>query len=445
MPRDWLAPTSAGPVHATVVVPGSKSQTARELVLSALAAGPTQLVNPLVSRDSELMVTALRRLGCDVDQSSSTWHVQPRPLRGGTTVDCGLAGTVMRFLAPVAALADGPVTFVGDDQARARPIDGLLDALTRLGVRVDRTRDASLPFTVHGSPGAVGGEVTVATEASSQFLSALLLSGGRFGGGLHVRPTGRVPSRPHVDMTVAALRGRGVAVVEPAEGTESSAGWRVGPGAPEGGEISIEPDLSNAAPFLAAAAVTAGQVTVRDWPQASLQPGEYFVEIMRAMGAVVDRARGGLTMSGPARLHSPGVLDLSQAGELVPTIAAVCLFAEGSTRITGVAHLRGHETDRLAALTQELTRVGAEVEQEPDGITIHPRALRGATMRTYHDHRMATTAAIIGLRVPGTLVENVGTTAKTLPQFPDMWRRMLEPTPDGEQTGPGRSGSTVPT
>lgn len=440
----WPAPTADRPVRALVRVPGSKSQTARELVLAALADEPSVLHGALRSRDSLLMARALQALGATiVDPHGRTiaedaalvtpasadppavdgeqpWHVTPGPVRAGGTVDCGLAGTVMRFLPPVAALAPGAVVFRGDEQAGARPIRGLLRALTDLGIDVTLPEQGSVPFTVHGTGEVAGGQVSVQSAESSQFLSGLLLAGFRYQRGLIVEAAGAVPSRPHIDMTLSALQGRGLDASVVSDNT-----WRVGPGRARGGEVQIEPDLSNAAPFLAAAMVTGGEVTVPAWPQTSLQPGHDLPRLLRLMGASVDASSTRLTVTGPAVLRGLGTVDMSHAGELVPTLTALCALADSPTEITGVAHLRGHETDRLAALRTELSRMGGRVQETGDGLRIDPASLHGARFETYHDHRMATTAAVLALRVPGVQVVDVATTAKTLPDFVGRWQAML--------------------
>ncbi|GAA3355025.1 3-phosphoshikimate 1-carboxyvinyltransferase [Saccharopolyspora gregorii] len=420
MTQLWPAPVAAGPVRATVPVPGSKSITNRALVLAALADGPSTLRGPLRSRDTELMAAALRSLGTAVrDGAEGAWLVEPGELRAPASVDCGLAGTVMRFLPPLAALADGTVSFDGDPHARKRPLDTVLDALRELGA--DITGD-SLPFELRGTGSLPGGQVTIDASASSQFVSGLLLSAPRFEQGVTVVHDGPpVPSLPHIDMTVAMLREAGVDVDDQRPNI-----WQVSPGPIRALDLDVEPDLSNATPFLAAAAATAGEVTVPGWPSATTQAGDAFRDILTAMGAEVALHAGGLTATGPERLL-PVDVDLHEVGELAPTVAALAALADGPSRLHGIAHLRGHETDRLAALEREITGLGGDVEQTADGLLIRPRPLRGGTWHTYADHRMATAGAILGLRVPGVEVEDVATTRKTIPDFPGMWSAMLEP------------------
>jgi 3-phosphoshikimate 1-carboxyvinyltransferase len=416
----WPAPTPAGPVTAVVSLPGSKSLTNRALVLAALSEGPSAVRRALRSRDTALMAAALTALGSHVDTSGDDWLVTPGRASGPREVDCGLAGTVMRFVPPVAALADGAVRFDGDPHARTRPMGAILRGLRDLGIVVDDGDRGTLPFTVHGSGAAPGGRVVIDASASSQFVSALLLAGARYAEGVDVVHDGKpVPSLPHIDMTVAALREHGVEV----EDHEPNR-WRVLPGQVRAVDVTIEPDLSNAAPFLAAAAVTRGRVTVADWPRSTTQAGDRMREILALMGAEVGHDDAGLTVAGGGPLEGVD-LDLHDVGELTPAVAALAALAESPSVLRGVAHIRGHETDRLAALATELQRLGGDVTERPDGLEIRPATLHGGEFRTYADHRMAHAAVILGLAVPGVLVENVGTTAKTFPEFPGAWAAMV--------------------
>ncbi|WP_409483586.1 3-phosphoshikimate 1-carboxyvinyltransferase [Arsenicicoccus dermatophilus] len=429
---DWAAPTADGPVDAVAVLPGSKSITNRFLVLAALANDASRIRRPLRSRDTLLMAQALRRLGAQVedhdgeDPGCPDWLVRPARLRGPALVDVGLAGTVMRFLPPVAALADGPVTFDGDPQARTRPVGPVLQALRGLGAVVDDGGRGAMPFTVHGRGALPGGEVTVDASGSSQFISALLLSGARFDQGVTVRHVGpALPSLPHIGMTVETLRDVGVMVDDGDPDT-----WRVEPSEINALDVTVEPDLSNAAVFLAAALVTGGRVHVPAWPQFTTQAGDLVRGVFEAMGADVVLDRGGLTVVGRA-LHGVDV-DLRDASELTPVVAAVAALADSPTRIRGVAHIRHHETDRLAALARELSRLGGDVVETEDGLLVRPRPLRGELVRTYADHRMAMAAAVVGLRVPGVVVEDVATTGKTLPDFAGRWGDLLAAAPGAE-------------
>ncbi|MFD6426567.1 3-phosphoshikimate 1-carboxyvinyltransferase [Streptomyces sp. NPDC060198] len=438
-PALWPAPHASGPVDATVTVPGSKSVTNRALVLAALAAEPGWLRRPLRSRDTLLMAQALRAMGVGIEETVSSssaaapggpdvtgeaWRVIPAGLHGPVTVDVGNAGTVMRFLPPVATLADGSVHFDGDPRSYERPLHGVIDALRALGARIEDGGRGSLPLTVHGAGALEGGPVRIDASASSQFVSALLLSAPRFNQGVEVRHVGSaLPSMPHIRMTVEMLRAVGAQVDEPETGGEPDV-WRVAPSALLGRDLTIEPDLSNAQPFLAAALVTGGRVTVRDWPERTTQPGDALRELFTAMGGSCELTPQGLTFTGSGRIHGIDA-DLSEVGELTPGIAAVAALADSPSTLSGVAHLRLHETDRLAALTKEINELGGDVTETADGLHIRPRPLRGGVFHTYDDHRMATAGAIIGLAVPGVEIENVGTTAKTLPDFPDMWTGML--------------------
>jgi len=329
----------------------------------------------------------------------------------------------MRFLPPVAALAGGAVSFDGDPHARSRPMAQVLGALRALGVRIDDGGRGSMPFRVDGEGHVPGGVVTLDASASSQFISALLLAGARYDQGVDVWHDGKpVPSQPHIDMTVTLLRSRGVQV----DDSEPDR-WRVSPGRIAALDVAIEPDLSNAAPFLAAAVVVGGSVTLTGWPPATTQPGGQLPRLLRAFGAEVTEVDGGLRVVGDGK--PVGVdLDLHEVGELTPVIAAIAAFASGRSFLRGVAHLRGHETDRLAALTTELTRVGADVTQTDDGLVIDPQPTHGGLMRTYADHRMVHAAAIVGLRTSGITVENVATVGKTMPTFTDVWTDLLSGT-----------------
>jgi 3-phosphoshikimate 1-carboxyvinyltransferase len=419
----WEAPVAAGPLDALVDVPGSKSLTNRYLVLAALADGPGRLRGALRSRDTLLMAAALRALGVRVEDDGGDWVITPGALRGGVEIDCGLAGTVMRFLPAVAALADGAVRFDGDAGARERPMGPVMTALRRLGVEVTpHGEPGHLPFTVAGTGAVDGGQVDVDATASSQFVSGLLLAGARFERGLMLRHTGRtLPSLPHIDMTVEVLREAGVRVDD-----SRPALWEVAAGPIAGRDVRVEPDLSNAGAFLAAALVAGGTVRVPGWPARTTQPGALLPGILERMGARTRLDGDVLEVTGDGVVHGLD-LDLHEAGELAPTIAALAALADSPSRLRGIAHLRGHETDRLTALATEITRLGGQAEQTSDGLVITPRPMHGGVVRTYHDHRMATAGALLGLRVPGVEVEDVATTSKTLPDFVGMWQRMLGP------------------
>lgn len=431
---DWLAPRATGPLAARVSLPGSKSLTNRELVLSALADGPSLLRRPLHSRDSMLMIEALRSLGVQIEQVAGDGAygpdlriTPPAELSGSTSIDCGLAGTVMRFLPPVAALALGPVAFDGDEAARRRPMRTTIDSLRALGVDVNDDGRGTLPFSLWGAGAVRGGEIAIDASASSQFVSGLLLAAPRFTEGLVLRHTGeRLPSMPHIEMTVAALADRGVVVDSPEPGV-----WVVPPAPIRAREVAIEPDLSNAAPFLVAAVVAGGTVAVEGWPTSTTQVGADLETLLPRFGATVRREGDALVVDGGAGLlggaRVPGVdLDLSTGGELAPALVALAALASGPSTIAGIGHLRGHETDRLAALAAEITALGGSCTELDEGLALEPRPLHGGPWRAYDDHRMATAGAIIGLAVDGVRVDDIGSTAKTLPQFPELWHAMLD-------------------
>jgi len=419
----WLAPTISYAISGTVSLPGSKSLTNRELVLSALAQSPTHLRKPLDSRDSQLMIESLRRLGTQITGGEGGDLVIVPPTTDisiNTTIDCGLAGTVMRFVPPMAALFEGTIVFDGDEAARRRPMNTTIDSLRALGVNVSDSE--GLPFTISSSGVIEGGYLEIDASASSQFVSGLLLAAPRFTNGLELRHVGKhLPSLPHIEMTLECLRERGVAVSQP-EPTL----WKVLPGPMSGGEKLIEPDLSNAGPFLAAALVTGGTVTVSDWPSNTTQVGKHFVELLTQMGADVKLVGTDLVVTGTGSIQGIDV-DLSIGGELAPVILALAALADTPSRITGISHLRGHETNRLAALTNEINNIGGHATELEDGIAVLPSDnLQGGLWQTYQDHRMATAGAIIGLRVAGIEIEDINVVAKTMPTFVELWTALLE-------------------
>lgn len=419
----WTAPYAPAPVRADVTVPGSKSITNRALILAGLAAAggsPSTVRGALRSRDTDLMIGALQTLGLGIEGDgpdlSVSGSIDPQP---GSRIDCGLAGTVLRFVPPLAALSSEAVTFDGDDQARARPITPLLDGLRGLGVDIE---GSGLPFLVRGHGSVRGGTVHIDASASSQFVSGLLLSGAAFRTGLTLVHTGAsLPSTPHISMTVAMLREAGVEVDD-----SVAKQWEVKPGPVAARDWLIEPDLSNAVPFLAAAAVSGGSVRITGWPAVSVQPMEQVFAILKLTGSTVAVKDSFLSITG-ADGYSGFEVDLHEVGELAPSVAALAALAEpGSvSRLTGIAHLRGHETDRLAALRTEITGLGGDCVETDDGLVITARPLHGGVWHSYHDHRMAMAGAIVGLRVNGVRVEDIATTAKTLPTFPRLWSDML--------------------
>jgi len=416
----WPAPRATAPVEVAVSLPGSKSLTNRALVLAALADAPSVVRRPLRSRDTTLMAAALTALGSPVDITGDDWQVTPGQFASDAAVDCGLAGTVMRFVPPVAALSTGSVGFDGDPHMRTRPIGEVLGALRALGVDVADDGTGSLPFTIRGTGTVPGGTVVIDASASSQFVSGLLLAGARYDEGVDVRHDGKpMPSLPHVEMTVAMLREHGVEVDD-----GDANRWAVAPGPIKAVDHEIEPDLSNAAPFVALAAVTGGAVTVRGWPRATTQAGDALRGILERMGCSVAFVEDGLTVHGPHELAGID-LDLHDHGELTPAVAALCALAASPSTLRGVGHIRGHETDRLAALARELGALGADVTERDDGLAFRPAPLHGGLFHTYADHRMAHAAVILGAAVDGVLVEDIETTAKTFPGFADAWARLL--------------------
>ena len=417
----WPAPRPSARADRYVRLPGSKSLTNRALLLAALADGPGRLVRPLRSRDTLLMASALRALGTSVEDDGDDWVVTPGPWTTDASVDCGLAGTVMRFVPPVAGLSTGRVSFDGDPHMRNRPVGPMLAALTALGVRVEDGGRGALPFDVVGEGGVRGGRVVIDASASSQFVSALLLAGPRLDEGVEVVHEGEpVPSMPHIDMTVQVLREHGVVVDDSLPDR-----WVVSPGPVRSLDTVVEPDLSNAAPFLALAAATGGSVTVRDWPATTTQPGDELRGILALMGCEVELTDEGLRVAGPDVLRGVD-LDMHDVGELTPAVAALCALASTPSHLYGIAHIRGHETDRLTALATELGRLGADVTEHEDGLRISPATLHGGTFHTYADHRMAHAAVILGSAVDGVLVEDVATTSKTFPDFAAAWTRLVE-------------------
>lgn len=418
----WSAPRATGPLAAVVPLPGSKSQTNRVLVLAALADGPSVVSAPLRSRDTELMAAALRVLGVQVDDApDAAWVVTPPELstrRNGPAVDVGNAGTVARFLPPVAALGEGSVRFDGDPRVRERPVGPLLQALRALGADVDRV-DA-LPVVVHGRGGLRGGEVALDASSSSQLVSGLLLPAPRFQRGVTVRHNGGpLPSAPHLAMTVQALRDNGAGVDDSEPGR-----WRVLPGPLRARDVVIEPDLSTAAAYLAAPLVAGGAVTIPGWPVDTVQPGAVLPDLLEAMGAQVTHSEVGLTIAQGSGLHGIEV-DLRDAPELTPVLAALAALADSPSTFRGVAHIRLQETDRLAALAAELGRLGADVDELADGLVVRPRPLHAAVLNSYDDHRLAMAWAVLGLAIEGVQVLDVATTRKTVPDFVGSWERML--------------------
>jgi 3-phosphoshikimate 1-carboxyvinyltransferase len=422
----WSAPFRGHvPVTARVTIPGSKSVTNRALILAAQATSPSILRKPLNSRDSELMSAGLQAMGVGVevgrDEHGEYWRVTPAKLMGPAKVDVGNAGTVMRFLPPLAALAHGHISFDGDPRSYERPLGPVIKALEELGVVIEHDGRYSLPMVLKSTGAIPGGELTIDASASSQFLSALLLIAPSTTNGITVKHRGgSLPSMPHIEMTVQMLRDFGAVVhVDSAAQT-----WRVEPGKLNGLDLTIEPDLSNASPFLSIAMVCGGSITISDWPTSTTQPGDQLRHILSEMGADISFTPEGLTLKSDGTIHGIDI-DLHDVGELTPSIAALAALADSPSYLRGIGHLRLHETDRLAALTREINALGGNVVEEETALRINPAPLHAGVFHTYEDHRLATAGAVIGLVVPGVEVENVATTRKTLPDFPGLWSSLL--------------------
>jgi 3-phosphoshikimate 1-carboxyvinyltransferase len=458
----WAAPTAAGPVSARIWLPASKSITNRALVLAALSDQPARIANPLRARDTLLAAAALRAMGTGIvdDAGGSApgsaavsipgpvsgpvpgpvpaWRVtagQP-PAGSQVNVDVGNAGTVLRFLPAVAALTSAAVHFDGDERIRQRPVGPILAALRELGASIDDGGCGAAPFTVLGHGRLRGGAVTLDASGSSQLISGLLLAAPRFDEGIEIRHEGPpVPSAPHIAMTARMLRAAGADVTSTRSGADVTGRpdrWRVRPGRLDLGSVMVEPDLSNAGPFLAAALVTGGTIGLPGWPRAengqSLQAAGPILDVLTGMGARCDVGPNGLTISGTGTIHGI-TADLRDVAELAPVLTAAAALAEGPSAFTGLAHTRRHETDRLAALAKEINALGGDVTELPDGLQVRPRPLRAhaadGPFGSYDDHRMVMAAAVLGLAVPGVRVANAQTVAKTFPEFTDVWAGML--------------------
>jgi 3-phosphoshikimate 1-carboxyvinyltransferase len=457
----WQTPSAQGPVRARLRLPGSKSITNRALMLAALSDSPSVVRGPLKARDTALAVQALRALGCVISEDGTDLSVTPSlPASPAVSVDVGNAGTVMRFLPAVAALTPASVSFDGDPRARERPVGALLTALRALGVQIDDGGRGALPFTIHGTGTVRGGSVTLDASGSSQLVSGLLLAAPRFSDGVEVRHEGPpVPSLPHIEMTVRMLRQAGAEVeagyaasspVPHSPAARDVAGtaeprpnmWRVRPGRLRIGDFTVEPDLSNAGPFLAAALVTGGTVTVADWPADSLQASDAILDVLTRIGASCSRSDDGLTVTGTGVINGIEA-DLRDIPELCLPLAAVAALASGPSVLTGVGHTRAQETDRLAAIAKEINALGGDVTERPDGLEIRPRPLRaqaGHAWDSYDDHRMVMAAAVLGLAVPGIEVLNVATVGKTFPTFTALWADLLSSSGETSPRAPGASG-----
>ena len=437
----WPAPGADGAVRARLRLPGSKSMTNRALVLAALTAGPTEIRNPLRARDSLLMAGALRALGATVDMGTapgSAWLVSPGWTSTATRIDVGNAGTVMRFVPPAATLAPAAVEFHGDPRASQRPVAGIITALREIGADIDDGGRGAIPFTVYGTGSLPGGAVTVDASASSQLVSGLLLAAPRYEKGLEVRHRGaRAPSAPHIAMTVQMLREAGATVetaTAEAAGPAGGAGdlpdtWYIHPGVISSPAIIVQPDLVNSAPFLAAALLTGGSVTIPDWPAETSQPAGQILDVFTRLGGGCEMGPDGLTVTGSGRVQAV-TADLTDCSEISLVVGALAALADGPSVLTGIGHQRLQETDRLGALATEINALGGSVTELADGLRIEPRPLRaGRPVNTYDDHRLVMATAVLGLAVPGLLVQNPATVGKTFPDFTHVWAAMLEHTP----------------
>ena len=420
-PHNWSAPSVQRPIEATISIPGSKSATNRAFVLAALGDSVSKISKPLLARDTELMLQALKQLGCEIKKSAEVVEISPmKRTHQDLTIDVGLAGTVMRFVPPLAALSTGVAHFDGDARARNRPMKTLIDSLKSLNISVDDQSTGSLPFSIASDGVVQGGEITIDASESSQFISALLLAAPKFLNGLTINHVGKkLPSIPHIEMTIDMLKQVGVNVV-----STNNNSWKVLPGKITSKDWLIEPDLSNAGPFLAAALVTHGEVNIPDWPQETTQAGNAWIEILTKMGASVSLSEKGLKVTHSGEIKGID-FDLSDVGELTPVLVAITLFANSPSSLTGIAHLRGHETDRLAALVENIKAIGGDATETADGLNIKPAKLHGGLWKAFDDHRMATAGAVIGLVVNGIEVDDIKTTSKTLPDFEKMWDVMV--------------------
>jgi 3-phosphoshikimate 1-carboxyvinyltransferase len=418
----WPAPfRGRKPVHSRVTIPGSKSVTNRALILAAQADSSSTIRRPLISRDSELMSGGLQAMGIKIEAGNDSWVVTPSSLQGPARIDVGNAGTVMRFLPPLAALAHGDISFDGDPRSYERPLGPVIKALEVLGIEINHGGRYSLPLVIKATGSIPGGELTIDASASSQFLSALLLVAPSMTNGITVQHRGgSLPSMPHIDMTVQMLKQFGATV----HVDKQNSSWRVEPSVLRGQDLVIEPDLSNASPFLSIAMACGGSITIADWPKSTTQPGDQLREIFTHMGATVELSDDGLTLTGGSSIHGIDI-DLHDVGELTPSIAALAALADSPSHLRGIGHLRLHETDRLAALTREINSLGGIVVEEETALHITPSPLHGGIFHTYEDHRLATAGAVIGLVVPGIEIENVATTRKTLTDFPGLWNSLV--------------------
>jgi len=428
MTRSQLEINPCGPLIGTIRPPGSKSITNRALVCAALAHGDSQLLGALDSEDTRVMIAALQQLGIDVQVNDDKSELTVRGCGGripAREADLFLAnsGTSIRFLTALATLGLGWFRLDGVERMRARPIQDLLEGLGHLGADVRSEFDNGCPPVMVRACGLPGGSATIHGNVSSQFLSGLLMVAPYAHEDVCLRVDGQLVSQPYVRMTLAVMSAFGVRV-------DDSRLDRFQITAPQryaGREYAIEPDASAASYFWAAAAITGGRVTVTGLNRDAVQGDVAFCDCLARMGCQIDYRADGITVTG-GRLRGIAA-DMNAISDTVLTLAAVALYAEGPTTITGVAHIRHKETDRIGDLARELRQLGARVEELPDGLRIEPAELRGAEIETYNDHRMAMGLALAGLRTPGVVILNPNCTEKTYPRFFDDLRTLSDESP----------------
>lgn len=413
----------SGPIDARIRPPGSKSLTNRALVCAALAEGESILSGALVSDDTQVMIEGLGQLGMPIEVSEDGTQLKVTGAAGAVPaieadLYIGNSGTTVRFLTALATLGHGAFRLDGVERMRERPIEDLADALNQLGATVRCESPGGCPPVAVHANGLPGGEATVRGDISSQFLSGLLMTCPCAERAVTLSVDGTLVSKPYVRMTTAVMQSFGVEVQSP----EDLSRFQIEPaGAYTACDYAIEPDASAASYFWGAAAITGGRVTVEGLNRDALQGDVAFVDCLEQMGCQVDASGDGITVVGPAegtRLRG-AKLDMNAISDTVQTLAAVALFADGPTEVTGVAHNRHKETDRIGDLATELRRLGATVDEKPDGLVITPGPLKAATVQTYDDHRMAMSLALVGLRQPGVQISNPGCTAKTYPHYFD--------------------------
>lgn len=419
--HNWHAPTINGAINSTLEIPGSKSATNRAFVLAALGNKNSIITNPLFARDTNLMLEALEKLGCNVVKKSNSVEISPmKKDHSEISIDVGLAGTVMRFVPPLAALSSGTSHFDGDERARNRPMKTLIESLKKLNVKVIDNHQGKLPFSIISDGQITGGEIEIDASESSQFISALMLVGAKFNNGLTIKHVGQnLPSAPHIEMTIEMLKEVGVKTNQ-----INATTWRIDNQTINSRNWVVEPDLSNAGPFLAAAMVTKGEIKINDWPLQTTQAGNSWIEILSLMGANIQLNSKQLILKNDSEIKGINY-NLNDVGELTPVLVAISLFANSKSEFTGISHLRGHETDRLAALVENITAIGGDAKETEDGLIINPKQLHGGVWKAFDDHRMATAGAVIGLKVKDIYVDDIATTSKTLPNFEEMWNKMV--------------------